>query len=136
MPKCITATGYRLGSASNLLQIGHAIVLYTKDHQGEYPDTFQTILLTQDLPGILFVSLMRSETPANGPTPQAIANQMAAGGHVSYIYLGRGLSVNTVTPNTILAYEMIPHAGGGTNVLFGDGHVEWVGPVTTAKVVS
>jgi prepilin-type processing-associated H-X9-DG protein len=123
-------------SASNLRCIGQAILLYTNDHRGEYPDSFQTILLNEDVTSAVFVSPARSETPAKGPTTQAIANQMAAGGHLSYIYLGRGLSGNTVKPNTIVAYEMIPHAGGGTNVLFGDGHVEWVGPVTIGKIGS
>jgi len=123
-------------SQGNLRQIGQAILLYTNDHQGEYPDSFQTTLLNEDITSDVFVSPLRSETPANGPTTQAIADQMGAGGHVSYIYLGRGLSVNTVTPNAIVAYEMIPNAGGGTNVLFGDGHVEWVGPVTIGKIGS
>jgi len=123
-------------SASNLRRIGQAILLYTNDHQGEYPDSFQTILLDGDgfVSGAVFVSPARSETPANGSTTRAIAAQMGAGGHVSYIYLGRGLSANIVTPNTIVAYEMIPSPGGGTNVLFGDGHVEFVGPVTAIKI--
>jgi prepilin-type processing-associated H-X9-DG protein len=128
--------GHRAMSASNLRQIGQAILLYTNNHQGEYPDSFQTILLNEDITSDVFVSPLRSETPANGPTTQATADQMGAGGHVSYIYLGGRLSVHAVTPNTIVAYEMIPNAGGGTNVLFGDGHVEFVGPATAAKIVS
>ena len=90
-------------SASNFRQIGQAILLYTNDHHGEYPDTFQTFLLNEDVTSPVFVSPSRSETPATGPTWQAAASQMVTPGHVSYIYLGRGLSVNTVTPNTIVA---------------------------------
>ena len=129
-------TANRVKSASNLRQIGQAILLYTNDHQGEYPDSFQTIFLNEDVTSWVFVSPSRAETPAIGSTTQATAGQMGAGGHLSYVYLGRGLSANTVSPNTIVAYEMIPSPGGGTNVLFGDGHVEWVGPATAAKIVS
>ncbi|MGD0769833.1 MAG: H-X9-DG-CTERM domain-containing protein [Tepidisphaeraceae bacterium] len=125
----------QIKSASNLLQIGQAISLYTIAHKGEYPDSFRTIFLNEDVVSEVFVSPERFETPASGPWP-AITDQVIPGGHLSYIYLGRGLSGNTVKPNTIVAYEMIPHAGGGTNVLFGDGHVEWVGPVTIGKIGS
>jgi prepilin-type processing-associated H-X9-DG protein len=125
----------QIKSASNLRQIGQAILLYTNSHMGEYPDSFRTIFLNEDVVSEVFVSPERFETPATGPWP-AITDQLTPGSDLSYIYLGRGLSVNTVTPNTIAAYEMIPHAGGGTNVLFGDGHVEWVGPATIGKIGS
>ncbi|MGA2440754.1 MAG: hypothetical protein ABSH08_07335 [Tepidisphaeraceae bacterium] len=106
-------TDTRVYSALNLRQIGQAICLYSRDNRGQYPDSFQTILLNEDITSAVFVSPARSETPANAPTTQATAAQMGAGGHVSYIYLGRGLSVNAVTPNTIVAYEMIPMPAGG-----------------------
>jgi prepilin-type processing-associated H-X9-DG protein len=126
----------RVRSASNLRQIGQAILLYTNDHQGQYPDSFATILLNEDVTSEVFVSPSRNETPAIGPTTQAIANQLSATGHVSYIYLGRGLSTNTVTPNTIVAYEKILNSSSATNMLFGDGHVEFVDPPTTAKILA
>jgi prepilin-type processing-associated H-X9-DG protein len=130
------ATAARVRSASNLREIGQAILLYSNDHQGRYPDSFATILLNEDVTSEVFVSPSRNETPAIGPTTQAIANQLSATGHVSYIYLGRGLSTNTVTPNTIVAYEKILNSSSATNMLFGDGHVEFVDPPTTAKILA
>jgi len=125
----------RVKSASNLRQIGQAILLYGNDHQGKYPDSFQTILLNEDITSEVFVSPSRSETPASGATQQQAADQLTEGGHVSYVYLGRGLSANTVTPDTIVAYEMIPNSGDGSNVLFGDGHVEYFAAPTAAKII-
>jgi len=125
----------RVKSASNLRQIGQAILLYCNDNQGEYPDSLQTLLLNEDITSIVFVSPLRSETAAVGPTTQAIAAQLGSGNHVSYVYLGRGLSQSTATPNMVVAYEMLAQPGSGTNVLFGDGHVEFVGPVTAAKII-
>jgi prepilin-type processing-associated H-X9-DG protein len=126
-------TSPRLQSASHLRQIGQAILLYSNDHQGEYPDSFQTILLNEDITSAVFVSPTRSETPANGPTTQAIADRLAAGGHLSYVYLGRQLAASSATPATIVAYE-IPIDGG--NVLFGDGHVEFEDAAYMSKVIS
>ena len=122
--------------ASNLREIGQAILLYTNGHQVAYPDSFRTILLNEDITSAVFVSPSRTETPANGPTTRAIADQLNGPGHLSYVYLGGGLSANTVTPNDVVAYEMIAQSGSETNVLFGDGHVEFVGPVTTARIIS
>lgn len=115
----------RVKSAANLRQIGQAILLYTKDFHGQYPDSFQAILVNEDITSSVFVSPLRSETPADGATTQAIAGQLDAGGHVSYVYLGRGLSTSTVTPNTVVAYELPANSGEGANILFGDGHVEF-----------
>jgi prepilin-type processing-associated H-X9-DG protein len=127
-------TSPRVMSASNLRQIGQGILLYTLDHNGDYPDSFGTILLNEDVTSSVFVSPRRSETPANGPTTQAIAVQLIAGPHLSYVYLGRGLSTKTVTPNTIVAYELV--GPDGTNVLFGDGHVEFFDAAVAAKIVA
>jgi len=125
----------RVKSASNLRQIGQAILLYTNDNNGEYPDSFGTILLNEDVTSAVFVSPSRSETAANGATTRAAASQLnPGGGHVSYVYLGRGLSANMVTPDTIVAYELI--APDGTNVLFGDGHVEFFNAPVTAKIMA
>jgi prepilin-type processing-associated H-X9-DG protein len=124
----------RLFSQSNLRQIGQGILLYTNDHNGDYPDSFAIILLNEDVTSAEFVSPSRSETPAAGPTTQAIAAQLVPGPHLSYVYLGRGLSANTVTPDTIVAYELINP--DGTNLLFGDGHVEFFDGPETAKIMA
>jgi prepilin-type processing-associated H-X9-DG protein len=59
-----------------------------------------------------------------------------AGGHTSYIYLGRGLTDKKITPEMILAYESpADFVGGGTIVLFGDGHVEYQDKGFVAKMV-
>jgi prepilin-type processing-associated H-X9-DG protein len=127
-------TAGRVRSASNLRQIGQAILLYTNDFNGDYPDSFATILMDEDVTSGVFVSPERNETPAIGPTTQSMAVQLIPGPHLSYVYLGRGLSIKTVTPDTIVAYELV--VPDGTNVLFGDGHVEFFDAKTAAKIVA
>ena len=53
---------------------------------------------------------------------------MTSSGHLSYIYLGKEMNTKTISPDTIVAYEPLSNHGDGSNVLFGDGHVEFVSP--------
>ena len=126
----------RTKSMANLRSIGQAISMYSDDHQGQYPDSFETILLNEDVTSGIFASPSCNDVPATGPTSQAVASQLSAGGHLSYVYLGRGLTAKSVRPDMVLAYELIQNPGGGSNVLFGDGHVEAVDAATIAKIVA
>jgi prepilin-type processing-associated H-X9-DG protein len=120
------AAAYRVKSMANLRAIGQAISMYSDDHQGQYPDSFETILLNEDVTSGIFVNPSSHDIPATGPTSQAVASQLSTGGHLSYVYLGRGLTAKTVTPDTVLAYELIQYPSGGSNMLFGDGHVDYI----------
>jgi hypothetical protein len=126
----------RVKSASNLRQIGQAILLYSSDNNGAYPDSFRTILLSEDVSSDRFVSPLSFDTPAQGGNQQAIADQLTAGGHLSYVYLGNGLTTTNVTPDTIVAYEKLEHVVDGTNILYSDGRVDWVDRVIAAKIIA
>lgn len=79
-------------------------------------DSFQTILKQTDLTSDALICPSSSDTNGNGVlTP----------GHLSYVYLGKGLT-NPVASTAVLAYEPMSHHGDGMNVLYGDCHVEWL----------
>jgi prepilin-type processing-associated H-X9-DG protein len=124
--------------ASNLQQIGKAVSLYAADHRGQYPDSFETLLTSEQMSSAVFVCPGSSDTPAIGPTAQAQATQLSTGGHCSYIYVGRGLTAKTVTPDTVVVYEPLANhsTGRGINVLFGDGHVDYVVAQTAGKIIA
>ena len=126
----------RIKSAANLRAIGQCILLYSNDNNGDYPDSFATILLNEDVISGVFVNPASNDTPATGPTTQAAAAQLLAGGHCSYIYTGRGLNAKTVDPNTIVAREILLNPTDGANMLFADGHVEPVDPAHTALIIA
>ena len=69
------------------------------------------------------------DTPAKGPTSRALIDELANGGHLSYVYLGKGMTQST-NPNSVVMYESARnHASkpdAGINALYLDGHVDWI----------
>ncbi len=101
----------RTPTSDRLHQIGIGILLYTFDHHGAYPPTLPALAraegLAPDLP------LCPDEDGADTPT--------------AYVYLGRRLTDATSDYATVVAHEPPSFFGGvGCNVLFGDGHLDYV----------
>ena len=125
--------------ASNLRQIGQAMLLYANDHGGRYPDRLEELLFSVAIESSCFVCPGSDDAPATGPTTRAISDAIANGGRVSYIYLGKDHNANTVTVNMVMAYEgRGNHTSriAGINVLFGDGHVEFVNEVQASRLIA
>jgi prepilin-type processing-associated H-X9-DG protein len=121
---------------SNMHQIGLAIIMYQNDHNQNYPNSLPELLEEQITPGA-FVCPSSNDTASTGATTQAIAADWAKPGHLSYIYLGKGLNDKTAMADTVVLYEpMSNHAGEGMNVLFGDGHTDWVNATVGAKIIA
>jgi hypothetical protein len=129
---------YRMASMGNLLQIYNALGNYTDNHKGDFPDSIPTLYMAENhiFASHIFVNGIGPETPAVGPTTQAIADQLAAGGHLSIVYLGRGLGPKITTANTVVAYELLSAPNDGTTVLLGDGQVKYVEPAVIQKIIS
>jgi hypothetical protein len=129
--------GYRGMSESQLMLIGMAFRDYCTENN-EWPDSIPSFYMAKshECPSSFFISPRRTETTAVGPSTQAIADQLADGGHCSYVYLGRGLTKDNLAPNTIIMYELLTDSDPGTAVLYADGHTEYVDAATAAKIVS
>ena len=92
-------------------QIGLAILLYNQDHAGSYPPTLDDLLRAEGLNAEL---ARCTDDGAVNPPPM-------------YVYLGRDLTSDTADFTTVVAYTPLPWAAGrGSDVLFGDGHLDWV----------
>ncbi|HEY8667008.1 MAG TPA: H-X9-DG-CTERM domain-containing protein [Tepidisphaeraceae bacterium] len=128
-------TAQRINCAANLRQIGQAMRLYANDHEGQYPDALEG-LLEEEIGTALFTCPDTTDTPAAGPTTRAIGASLATPGHVSYVYLGKGLT-DKCPPATVLLYEPLAnHNHAGSNVLFGDGHVNFIPAATMQKILA
>ncbi len=133
-------TANRVKCASNLRQLGQAIALYAQDNGGQFPPSLADLLAHQlasqgDLsPDVMLCPSSNDERSSATNTSEIIADLRAAetnaSGHkhcLSYVYVGQSLNAKTATDTAVVAYEpMENHDGDGTNVLFGDGHVEFV----------
>ena len=127
-------TANRIKCQSNLRQIGQAIALYAKDNGGQYPPSLATLAQQQQLSAEMMIcpSSNDERSPAID-TAGVVADLMAAETDavgrkhcLSYVHAGRDLNTATVLPMAVVAYEPLDnHDGTGTDVLFGDGHVEF-----------
>ena len=135
MSRTVREPALRVICASNLRQIGEAIDLYCKDNNGRFPEAFRVLLLEHDLsPRCLVCPDDESEgdeDDRNGDnnvflTTQQAAHDLLKSGHYSYTYFGRGLTAPVANDPVIASEPLANHLGEGANVLFGDGHVEFV----------
>ena len=125
----------RIRDAGHLRQIGQAILMYSNEYHGQFPDRLPTLLLTEDVYPNAFVATLAADTPATGPTTQAAVATMDLGHHLSWVYLGRGWNISTVKPEMVVAFGPY-NSTTGMNVLFGDGHVQWYDAQTMSKLIA
>jgi len=124
---------YRLQCASNLRQLGLAAVMYADEHHLQMPDNLQTLFDSQELGSSVLVC-PTSSLPQLAATTQA-ADAAIAANQISYVYLGKGLSVNAPA-DTVLMYEPLADHQDRINVLFVDAHVEWLDLVEAKKLLA
>ena len=125
----------RVKCASNMRQLGQAMLMYANANGNHFPDKLADLVLADSSlsPGV-FVCPDDNKTPPDGTSPQTMAAGIASGQHTSYIYVGNGLT-SSEPADTILLYEPLGnHNKEGMNVLYSDGHVDWV-PKSTAQQI-
>ncbi|MBC7782598.1 MAG: hypothetical protein H7144_02070 [Burkholderiales bacterium] len=122
------ASADMIKSSSNLRQIGLATKMFANDNPGnKLPDDFEDILRTQDVSADIFVNPRTGN--AVPPLPPGQTAAQALGEWVNtqsdYVYVGRGLTDNAPA-DRIIAYEKPAGLEQGINILYADGHVDFV----------
>jgi hypothetical protein len=118
-------TANRVKCASNLKQIGLAMLLHSNENRGKYPATMGE-LLKQDLSIDVFTCPSSNNSIPADVRAGGIDAQIAwVNEHASYVYAGTG-KMNNSPADGILAYEPLDDHGDGINVLFGNGRVEFL----------
>lgn len=125
-PRIIQAGSNRVPCASHLNHIGMAIMLYANDHNGQLPPSLEDLVFSEDLHPSALVCVNGPETPAKGPTPAELRASFRQHGHVSFVYVRTTRRISELNADDVLAYEPLQYHEAGSNVLFGDGHVQWL----------
>jgi prepilin-type processing-associated H-X9-DG protein len=116
----------RMPCPSNLRQVGQAIQIYANDHGGAFPATLEPLFDGKYLMPKTFICPSSGDTAAGGETPEQVRAQLMAGDHVSYIYIGAGLTYNHGADYVVAYDRPRNHAPDGANILYADGHVDWM----------
>jgi prepilin-type processing-associated H-X9-DG protein len=112
----------RIPCMGNLHEIGQLISLYANDHDGVTPRHIEDVLSEYDLNPVVFVCPYTSDRP-----PEKGKDAAERPGHHSYRYLTPGVRLADLSPETpIVIEDLANHDNRGANVLFGDGHSEWL----------
>ena len=96
----------RIACANNLKGIGMGLMTYSADNKNKFPADLETMVAKKYLPAQMLIC------PATKSRD-------------SYVYRGATITVKD-TPWMIMVYEKSSNHAGGRNVLFLDGHTEWV----------
>ncbi|MGB7158599.1 MAG: DUF3352 domain-containing protein [Tepidisphaeraceae bacterium] len=129
-------TANRVKCASNMRQIGLAILLFSNENRGKYPATLGELLKTQEITVDVFTCPSTSLTvPANLRAGGVEARAAWVDEHASYAYAGAG-KTNAAGAGEIVLYEHLHnHGNDGINILFGDGRVEFVSRIGALKML-
>jgi prepilin-type processing-associated H-X9-DG protein len=128
----------RVKCASNMRQLGQAMFIYASVNAGAFPDRIDKLL--SYIGSGTFVCPSSDDSPAAGQTPQIQANTLYAGGHLSYVYVGAGLSTTAgpgTVSTTVVLYEPLGNHKEGVNVLYADGSVSFLArPAAQAMIAA
>ncbi len=118
----------RVKCASNMRQIGTGMLLYANENRGNYPKDLGELLRTQDIGIDVFVcpsGFVSIPPEVRGMNPEQQAKWVNE--NSPYVYLGAGKNNQKMPADEMILYERFDdHGSDGGNVLFGDGHVEFV----------
>jgi len=105
----------RNACAANLSAIGKAMYLYANEHDDKFPESLDVLLKSEAIKDKQLIC------PASGKEP---GDPKACYGYITG-------QTSSGDPRNVLVYEVEPfHGSEGANVLFQDGHVEFVTPYT------
>ncbi len=116
-------TANRIKCAANLRQIGNALMLFAKEHDGKFPDQLSELIATEDLTPSGLVCPSGTADASTASSPTQLAADLLDKRYSSYIYIRQNLG----NPDKAIVVESVKdHDEDGICVLFGDYHAEFM----------
>jgi prepilin-type processing-associated H-X9-DG protein len=117
----------RVKCALHLRRLGLAMSMYATAHENQFPGKLEDLVRSSTPPlAEDFVCPDDDRTPPAETPLSAMAADIASGKHNSYVYVGSGVTTSD-DPTIVVMYEPLGnHEREGMNVLFADGHVDWL----------
>ncbi|HEY7088926.1 MAG TPA: H-X9-DG-CTERM domain-containing protein, partial [Tepidisphaeraceae bacterium] len=121
-------TANRVKCASNMRQIGQAMLLYANEHKGAYPATMGELLQEEITPNCFLCPTRGTNVPPQIDLAEPAIKAGWVDSSSDYVYVAAGKNVNmkNLAESVVLYERPGDHGGDGINMLFGDGHVEFV----------
>jgi prepilin-type processing-associated H-X9-DG protein len=116
--------------------IGEALRRYASAHDAAYPRFLEDVLISENLPSQIFVCPSSNDSAAPGENAKTQAQNLSAGAHLSYVYIGQRLTSYAVMPEVVVLYEPLDNHDDGCNFLYADGHVEFIPSPTAEQMIS
>jgi len=114
----------RVKSAANLRQIGMGAMMYANNHNNKFPPDLGTMAREEDLTAAVFKNpRMNDRSPPPPANPKLLAGWVDQ--NSDYVWAGAGQDT-TAGAHVPLAYEKPEQNADGINILYADGHVEFV----------
>lgn len=116
----------RVKCATKLRQIGQALSAYADAHDGRFPDDLGVLVAEEHLdhPEALICPAAHS-TPPDQVTSEHVPG-LEKPHLTTYIYFAAGLSMPVGETRVLVVEPLENHQGEGINVLYANGHAEWM----------
>lgn len=119
----------RTKDAVNLRMISQGCLMYANENNGKLPPDLGTVYKTQDVIPQTFLSpLGQTELAPDFGASNMDQKVEWISRHADYVYRGAGKKAADLGGDDVLAHDRpeIAREHGGMNVVYGDGHVEWL----------
>jgi hypothetical protein len=107
-------------SQSNVTGIAHAISKYATDHNGTLPPDLLVLVRTGGIDAGMLASPWGNQESADAPKLEERLSRLARPGHVSYLYFGDGTSVNALSNNNLILFDLNANQFGKHDAILGD----------------